>query len=122
MKYSTIVLLLMVGLSACYYDSEEALYPPIGNNTCDTVDITYTTTVATLINNRCIQCHAEANAASLGGNIKLSTYLQVSSQAEKVVGSVSHAQGYFPMPKGTSKLDDCSIATLQKWLDAGKPQ
>jgi hypothetical protein len=39
----------------------------------------------------------------------------------KLYGSISHASGYSAMPKGTSKMTACQLATIKKWIDSGSP-
>jgi hypothetical protein len=39
----------------------------------------------------------------------------------KLYGSVSHASGYSPMPKGGNKLNTCQLSQIKKWIDAGSP-
>ncbi len=41
------------------------------------------------------------------------------AQSEKLYGTISHASGYSPMPKGGAKLSNCQIATIKKWVDTG---
>lgn len=87
-------------------------------NACDTALYTYATAIRPLINTYCQGCH---NPASLGGGIDLSTYVAVNTQAGngKLIGSITHASGYQPMPKGGSKLSACQIKQVEKWIAAG---
>lgn len=89
------------------------------NCSCDTTKFTYATTIQPLINSSCAGCH---NPNSAGGNIILSTYsgLQTVALNNKLVGSVTHAPGYIPMPQG-GKLSDCQILQIKKWVGAGAP-
>lgn len=87
-------------------------------NGCDTTVFTYSAAVAPMMNTYCKGCH---NPASLGGNIDLSTYTGVRTVAlnGKLYGSISHSAGYSAMPKNSSKLSDCQIKQVQKWISAG---
>jgi hypothetical protein len=113
--------LFIIGLVwSCYYDSKEFLFPQV-NNQCDTTNVTYANTVVPLLQSYCLSCHANSVAASFGGNIKLENYSDVKVQADnhKLLGSVAHENGYSPMPMGTSKLDNCKIASIRIWINAG---
>jgi hypothetical protein len=37
------------------------------------------------------------------------------------MGSVTHADGYVPMPQGGSKLSACEIDMIRIWIDASAP-
>jgi uncharacterized membrane protein len=85
---------------------------------CDTAVFTYSGAVKTIMDNKCAGCH---NPANLGGNIDLSTYNGVRTVAVngKLYGSVAQQVGYSPMPKNATKLSDCEIRQVQKWIGAG---
>jgi hypothetical protein len=87
---------------------------------CDTTVFTYSGAVKNIMGNKCAGCH---NPANLGGNIDLSTYSAVRAVAlnGKLYGSVAHQPGFSPMPKNATKLPDCEIRQIQKWVDAGSP-
>jgi Cytochrome C oxidase, cbb3-type, subunit III len=89
------------------------------NCACDSTKFTYAAIIQPMINNNCVGCH---KPGSLGGNIDLSTYTSVKVQVNngKLLGSVTHAVGYSPMPQG-SKLSDCQITQIKNWISAGAP-
>lgn len=89
------------------------------NCSCDETQFTYAAVIQPLLASNCTGCHKKG---SLGGNIDLSTYDAVKAQAVngKLSGSIQHANGYSPMPKG-GKLSDCQIAQITNWIDAGTP-
>jgi hypothetical protein len=107
-------------IKGCYYDSKEYLFPDIGTNTCDTVNFTYSEAVQPILDQYCVSCHSSSFPS---GNVKLDNYTNVKIYADngKLLGTISHASGYSPMPQGASKLDDCKILTISKWIDAGAP-
>ncbi len=88
----------------------------IGN--CDTTLFTYSAIVGPMMATYCNGCH---NPSSLGGGINLSTYVTLKTQAlnGKLVGSITHANGFSAMPKSGNKLLDCQIRQVQKWIQAG---
>ncbi len=111
---------ILVAVSACYYDSEEYLFPQSAGQ-CDTSNVTYTNSVVPILQNYCLACHSNANAPTLGGNYRLQDYADVKARADdqKLYGSIAQLTGYLPMPQNSSKLDDCKIATIKKWISAG---
>jgi len=113
------LLIMLFSISACYYDSEEYLFPKI-NNQCDTVNTTFSQTVKPIIENNCYSCHSNGTS-SMGGNIRLEDYSDIKVYADngKLLGSITHANGYSPMPKGVAKLEDCKITMIQKWINDG---
>jgi len=42
-------------------------------------------------------------------------------QNGKLYGTINHSPGFSPMPKGMSKMNNCQIATIKKWVDTGMP-
>lgn len=87
-------------------------------NDCDSSVFTYSGAIAPLMNTYCKGCH---NPSSSGGGIDVSTYAGVNSIAlnGKLTGSITHAAGYKAMPQGSSRLSDCKITQVQKWIAAG---
>lgn len=77
---------------------------------CDSTKFTYAAVIQPLLSSTCIGCH---QPGSLGGNIDLSTYANVKTQAMggRLLGTVQHSSGYSPMPQG-GKLSDCQISQI----------
>ena len=88
---------------------------------CDTTKYTYTNAVVPILKNNCYACHAAAPAASSGGGIVLDNYNSVLVQAQngKLLGDLQHSTGFNYMPLGGSKLSDCKITQIRKWIQAG---
>jgi hypothetical protein len=84
---------------------------------CDPAQYGFVAIVQPIIVNNCVGCHKPGN---LGGNIDLSSYATIKLQASngKLVGSITHADGYSPMPQG-AKLSDCQITQITKWVEDG---
>jgi hypothetical protein len=108
--------------SGCYYDSEELLFPQT-DPSCDTINITYALSVAPILQENCLLCHSNSMAAGFGGNLRLEDYADVKIRVDddKLLGAISHASGYSPMPMDASKLDPCKIKTISLWINAGAP-
>lgn len=110
--------ILLFFFSSCYYDKEDQLYPSSG--ICDTTTpVTYTASVVPLLQQYCYSCHG--GTASSGAGILMGTYGTDKAMAlnGSLYGSISHAGAYSPMPKGQSKMTDCQISKVKKWIDAG---
>jgi len=60
-------------------------------------------------------------ATALGGNVRLEDYADIKLRADdgKLVGTITHAQGFVPMPQGGAKINNCSIATVIIWVEEG---
>ena len=118
------LLILLAGfillLSSCYYDKEELLYPAVNSGPCtdSTGVISYAQKVVPMLQQYCYSCHSGSFPS---GNIAMSTYAadKVIAQNGSLYGSINHAAGFSPMPKGTPKMSNCQIVTIKKWIDAG---
>lgn len=88
---------------------------------CDSTNVTYTNTISPIIVSQCKGCHSGSTPSA---GIDLSTYDGVKTIALNgtLYGSVSHATGYKAMPQGGSKLSDCQITAIDKWVKMGAPQ
>ncbi len=119
----TWLLLLILGLTGCYYDNAETLYPDQGG-TCDVTNVTYNVTVKQILTSNCLMCHSTSAANASGGGIKLENYtdLKVYVTNQKLYGSITQSSGYSPMPKGGNKLGPCAIQQIKKWIDDGAAQ
>jgi mono/diheme cytochrome c family protein len=114
---SAIVLLVILAAPGCYYDKAEILYP---DTACDTSAVTYSTSVAPVLSSNCNVCHGGSTPSA---SIKLDVYSGVKQQVDngRLLGVVTHNPNYSPMPKNGTKLSDCNIAKIRKWIAAGAP-
>ena len=87
---------------------------------CDSNQFKYSTNVSVIIGTYCLGCHS---GSAPSGGINLSAYNGVRNMAisGRLVGAVSHAPGYSPMPKNASKLSTCQITQIRKWVSSGSP-
>jgi len=114
----------------CYYDTQQELYGTSGQSTqcTDTAGVTYSLqsntskSVANIITVNCGACHS-ASTSNSGGGFVLDNYAALVAQANNgnLMGDINHSPGHNAMPLNGSKLDGCSIARLQHWIDLGKP-
>lgn len=106
----TILVVLGLNLSACYYDKEETLYP--NNFVVDTSAVSYSAKVKPIIDGKCATsgCH-DATAA---GSVKLTSYAEVFAKKDRIkVRAIDQKD----MP--SSGLSSSEISILQRWLDQG---
>jgi hypothetical protein len=115
-----IITILTLIIGSCYYDSEEFLYPKLGNN-CDTTNITFATSVISLLQNNCQSCHSNSNAATYGNNLKLQNYSDVYAKRANILSSIKQNGATSPMPKGGAKMKDCIIREFEIWINNGAP-
>jgi hypothetical protein len=100
-----------------------ALNSDCPENACDSAGIiSYSAQVDPIFKNNCTGCH---NSSVANGNVNLTSYSQVKIQVDNqrngtpvFLGSIKRLTGFVAMPQ-TFSLDDCKIATIQKWIDQG---
>jgi uncharacterized membrane protein len=85
---------------------------------CDTAVSGFSSTIQPMMTKYCVGCHAYPNA---GAGVDLSSPLGVKNAINQgLMKSLDHT-GYYPMPKGGSKLSDCEINQVRKWIQKGAP-
>ena len=110
---------LLLYITSCSKGSEDALQQrPVD---CDTTNMQYTADVLPVISAHCYGCHANGNNE---GSISLDGYANTKRQADNgnLVGAISHADGYTPMPLNQPKLADCDVNKITAWVNAGAPE
>jgi mono/diheme cytochrome c family protein len=111
-------------LSSCYYDNAAKLYPPKSLGICDTSKVSFASTIAPIIDQNCNNCHGKNVYQSLGSGYNLDGYANIVPYASPdglLIQSITFDPKTSPMPKGGSKLPDCQIAQITKWINAGAP-
>ncbi len=103
--------------SSCSKESADKL---TAATTCDTTNVSYARQILPILQDNCYSCHGQGNTAGSGG-INLSTYAALKVYAENgyLVGNVSHAPGYVPMPYGLPMLPACEVNTITAWVNQG---
>ena len=99
---------ILVVLNSCVSNVEEELYPP---ESCDTTQVTYSGTIAAIIELNCYACHE--------GGQSLSGIPMV--DAGRLIGALRHLEGFSPMPQNASALPECELLKIEKWVDDGAP-
>lgn len=103
-------IIVISGMSGCYYDKEDELYP---NSVCVMPDtVKFSTDVQHIFMSRCASsgCHVPGT-----GRIDLSTY-QGDTFNIGIIKQRAIEQKSMPP---TGPLSNCEIMKLQKWIDAG---
>lgn len=113
--FSIVGLVFSFAATSCRKENVEKL---VDENRCDTVNVTYSGTVATIISDYCLGCH---NAGSASGGIILDTYADLSNYTTNgvLLGVIRHEAGFSPMPKNQSKMPDCKIRAIEIWIAEG---
>jgi hypothetical protein len=106
----------------CYYDKADLLYPN-GNTPCDSAVVAkFSTEVLPVMNASCNTsgCH---NTTSAAAGVILDTYNGVKAQVAngRLMGSMNQTGGYSAMPRGSAKLNSCTLAKIQQWINSGTP-
>ena len=110
-----VIVISGIGMSGCYYDNVEELYP----DGCRTTDVSYSEGVVPILEaNQCLSCH---NSGNEQGGIPLEGYDNVLERVEdgSLMGAIRHEDEWEPMPLTGNKISNCSINRLQSWIDAG---
>jgi hypothetical protein len=90
--------------------------------TCDTSGVaTYAAVVEPILQTYCVGCHS---GGSPSGNVDLANFatLQQYALAGTIMGTITNASGYRPMPPNGSLLPACDIAKIKQWVNAGALQ
>ncbi len=108
------VLFLMI---SCSKNNEQELGAGI---ICETNKMAYAANIQPILQNFCYTCHGMGLSQ---GGISLDTYAGVKAVADngKLVGAISHASGFVPMPQNAPKLSDCNINRIKAWVNSGAP-
>jgi hypothetical protein len=115
MKKLFSALLILSIVFSCSKNNEQNLG---GANTCNSTNMTFTTDIKPILQNNCFSCHG--NGLSQNG-INFDTYAGVKAVADngKLVGAITHAAGFLPMPQSAPKLSDCNINKIKDWVNRG---
>ena len=119
------LLLGIISISSCYYDNLAEMTPSTGviGGSCDTSGtISYSHNIAPILQSNCgtsNSCHGTGNTSGYD----LSTYTGVNAvvQNGKLINSITWSGTTPPMPQNGSKMSDCGITKIQKWVTSGAP-
>ncbi|HLO74707.1 MAG TPA: c-type cytochrome [Flavobacterium sp.] len=117
-KTNLFILSGFIAFSSCTSDSVSDLGEPSNLS-----EVTYTTTVKSIIDNNCIVCHG--NSPTNGAPMSLTTYENVKDAVltRNLLDRISRAEGASgAMPLGGPRLPQNDINAISEWIDANFPQ
>jgi hypothetical protein len=112
--------IFIAGLVGCSKQNETALAAKGAAGACDTMAVSYSKQVVPILQSICYECHGNGTSAGSGG-ILLQGYsnLLVWAQNGYLVGCVTHAPGFVPMPYLLPALPACEMNTIAAWVHQG---
>lgn len=107
----------IIGLTGCYYDKAEEVYPQDPGG-CDTVNTTYAAVISPIISFKCATAGCHSGSAPAGG-YDFTTYAGLKAAADngRLVAAIHPQTG--TMPKGMPKLPACEITRINTWVRRG---
>lgn len=96
--------------------SNKPINPTTQNQTaCDTSSL-FKSRVEIIFQSKCYSCHGIGDT-----NFEMQPFAKLQSNVTKTVflASIKHINGASAMPKGGSKLSDCDINAIEKWIMTG---
>jgi len=108
------ITLLTLSLSACYYDTEEEIYPNSFGGNKDTANITYSGSIAPMLASNCNNCHKAG-----GISPDLTAYTNVFANKARIKARAIDGNPT-PMPTG-GLMSLTNRNKLSAWIAAGAP-
>lgn len=107
----------VVLMNSCAKESEEDILG--GYVYCKDSLVSFSENVQPILNQDCVSCH---NVNSAENGVELDSYegVTLSVTPQLLMDVINHANGEVPMPNNKPKLNECKIATIQKWIDEGQ--
>jgi ribosomal protein S16 len=87
---------------------------------CDTINVTFSGSIIPINDTYCKGCHSGSQPS---GGIALTDYTSIKAAVDggRYLGAIEQLPTYKPMPQGGSKLPDCNIVQINKWINQGMP-
>jgi len=87
---------------------------------CDTLNVTYSGTIAPLVAQRCGGCHGGGTPQ---GGLDLGSWSTLNGVANdgRLAAAIQHLPGAVSMPPSGAMLPDCRIQQFLIWIDSGAP-
>lgn len=105
---------------ACSKDSEDMMDPNPPSGNCDTANMKYSTDILPILQTNCYPCHgATSNSGSGGIILEGHSNIKAKADAGILIGVITHASGFPPMPMDGPKLSDCNINKIRSWINNG---
>jgi hypothetical protein len=116
---SFVVLFGLFPGTGCVWENDEDIL--IETGFCDTASVSFREDIVPILSANCYNCHSNSNAPVFANGIVLEDYQDVAGVTGRIIGAVNHRNGFYPMPPGGEKLDDCSIEKIEAWSNSGAP-
>lgn len=91
----------------------------LGSGNCDTTNVSYSNQVVPILQNNCYQCHQGPGASSGVDFSNYGAFKGWAASTPYVIGDLTAAPGFTPMPYGMPRLSDCDINTIIAWIHQG---
>lgn len=120
MKINALLFLAMISIFLVACDDE--VDPPV--DTCETADLTYTSDIASIIDESC----ATAGCHEMGSSTTFEMHDYATTKAAvdfgRIIGAINHETGFIPMPfpVGSDMIAECDIDQLTAWINDGAPE
>jgi hypothetical protein len=119
--FSFFSFILLLALLSCSKSNEADLQNSIqGINSanCDTSHVMFSADIAPILKANCNSCH---NSTITSGGVITDNYNGVKLIADNglLVGTITHARGFSPMPKNKPKLAECDVNKIKAWISQG---
>jgi mono/diheme cytochrome c family protein len=110
-------------ITSCKHDPQNidqndpsTIDPPIDTLACDSSNVSYPGIVQPILEAYCINCHS---GPSPSGALDFDDYEDVAfiAQSGQLLGALKHLEGFEPMPPDQSKISNCEIALIEKWIN-----
>lgn len=110
----------MIAAIGCQKQNAEDLYTVPDPATCDTVNVSFSQVIKPIIDASCATSGCHLGASATGWDLSDYTGVFSANYHSVLMPAINHT-GPSPMPKGGAKLDDCTIAKIQAWVNKGAP-
>ena len=109
-------MLVLIGFVACGDDED------LVTMTCETDGLTYNSVVADILNTS--RATSSCHASNTNTTFPMGDYTEAFAAVGegRIIGAINHESGFSQMPKGGTKLDDCTIDKLTSWINDGAPE
>jgi hypothetical protein len=85
---------------------------------CDSAAVGFSSTIFPILQDYCLGCH---NSTRSDGNVNIESYDLIVNYAKNgtLLGTIRHDAFYPAMPPSGSKISDCKVLQIEKWIAAG---
>lgn len=105
--------------TSCSFDNEEEYYANMG---CDTTAVTYSASVAPIMNQTCTPCHSPGGGSLpyFDTHATIKEYLDMGTDSN-LIDRINFMGPNASMPQGGTKMPACDIRKIELWIADGYP-